>query len=214
MTLKLAAKSTQDAFEVLDISPEASPEEIQEAYLLLVATYAENSFASYTILSKEQRIAVLREVEAAYQSLRSRKRIAPRSAMKPAAPAEGTPRPAKTPARAIKPRFWERVYPALARLWPARAPSDPGRNNKRQANRQLTRNYRLTAGQHLKNVRTLKGLTLQSVSEATNIRVSYLRALEEGLYDELPTGVYRRLMLSAYAKSLNLSPESLLKDMP
>jgi hypothetical protein len=56
----------------------------------------------------------------------------------------------------------------------------------------------------------LLGLSLDDVERHTHLRVYYLRALEAGALDELPSSVQARGMLNNYASFLGLDPEPLL----
>lgn len=58
-------------YEVLDLKPEASPQEIREAYIRIKATYNKDSVALYTLVSAEEREQTLRQIEDAYDVLSS-----------------------------------------------------------------------------------------------------------------------------------------------
>lgn len=58
--------------------------------------------------------------------------------------------------------------------------------------------------------RKLRGLTLDQVHQAIKIRVSYLKALEQGQWDELPGEVYIRGFIKRYAQYLGLDADKLL----
>ncbi|MBI4301934.1 MAG: helix-turn-helix domain-containing protein [Chloroflexi bacterium] len=62
-------------------------------------------------------------------------------------------------------------------------------------------------GEILKEARQRQGLSLDEVSEATKIRLSYLEAIEAEDYDRLPAPVYVRGFLRSYALFLGLDPE-------
>ena len=65
-------------------------------------------------------------------------------------------------------------------------------------------------GNDLKNQRELLGLSLDDVERHTHLRVYYLRSLEAGALDELPSPVQARGMLNNYASFLGMDPEPLL----
>jgi curved DNA-binding protein CbpA len=56
-------------YEILEISPDASPHEVREAYLRLKAAYNRDSVALYTLIPAEDREDILKSVESAYQTL-------------------------------------------------------------------------------------------------------------------------------------------------
>lgn len=65
-------------------------------------------------------------------------------------------------------------------------------------------------GKQLKAVRRTAGLSLDSVSQATKIRKQFIKALEDGNYDELPADVYARGFMENYAKFLGFPTDELL----
>lgn len=65
-------------------------------------------------------------------------------------------------------------------------------------------------GKRLKGQRELLGLSLDDVERHTHIRMHYVRALEAGNLDGLPSPVQGKGMLNNYAAFLGLDPEALL----
>ncbi|MBN1372733.1 MAG: helix-turn-helix domain-containing protein [Anaerolineaceae bacterium] len=65
-------------------------------------------------------------------------------------------------------------------------------------------------GQTLRTQRETLSLSLQDVEKYTHLRLHYLKALEAGALDQLPSPVQARGMLSNYATFLNLDSEALL----
>jgi cytoskeleton protein RodZ len=65
-------------------------------------------------------------------------------------------------------------------------------------------------GEHLRHQRDLLGLSLEDVERHTHLRIHYLKALEEGKLENLPSSVQGRGMLKNYAAFLGLNPDPLL----
>ncbi len=65
-------------------------------------------------------------------------------------------------------------------------------------------------GEQLRHAREVRGISLRDLENATRIRVKYLRALEQGDLDALPTDVQLRGFLRNYAQHVGLDPESAL----
>lgn len=61
----------QTYYDVLDISPDASPQDIREAYIRIKETYNRDSVALYTLVLPEEREEILRNIEDAYNVLSS-----------------------------------------------------------------------------------------------------------------------------------------------
>jgi curved DNA-binding protein CbpA len=59
----------QTYYDILDLKPDASPQEVREAYLRTKSTYNKDSVALYTLVSADEREDMLAKVEAAYEIL-------------------------------------------------------------------------------------------------------------------------------------------------
>src|SRR5689334_21287374 len=59
----------QTLYDTLDISPDASPQEVREAYFRTKATFNKDSLVLYTLISPEEREENLKKIEEAYQVL-------------------------------------------------------------------------------------------------------------------------------------------------
>src|SRR5579885_2558141 len=56
-------------YDILDLKPDASPQEVREAYLRTKSTYNKDSVALYTLVSADEREDMLAKVEQAYEIL-------------------------------------------------------------------------------------------------------------------------------------------------
>ncbi len=59
-------------------------------------------------------------------------------------------------------------------------------------------------GEMLRRARDARGLELGDLAELTHVRREYLRALEEGRYEDLPEDVYTRNFVRLYAQAVGL----------
>ena len=69
-----------------------------------------------------------------------------------------------------------------------------------------------TLGEKLRYFRKKKHVSLEQAEEETKVRLKYLEALEEGIYDALPADVYALGFLAKYAEFLDAPKEELLGD--
>jgi cytoskeleton protein RodZ len=65
-------------------------------------------------------------------------------------------------------------------------------------------------GGDLRRARTARQLTLAEISHRTKIKESLLRAIEDNRFDRVPGGLFTRSYLRAYAREVQLDPESLV----
>jgi len=62
-------------------------------------------------------------------------------------------------------------------------------------------------GNYLKDIRLKQEVTLEELSESTKIRLDYLKAIEEGKYEELPSAAFVKGFIRNYALALNAEPD-------
>lgn len=68
--------------------------------------------------------------------------------------------------------------------------------------------------QRLRETRTKRGLSLPDVEQVTRINRTYLQAIEDGRFEELPAPVYARGFVRSYARHLGLDPEEAVAAVP
>ncbi len=68
------------------------------------------------------------------------------------------------------------------------------------------------ASPDLVTVRRKKGVSLQDISQATRISVSYLQAIEDGEFARLPGGVYNVSYLRQYARAIDYNESELVEQ--
>lgn len=64
--------------------------------------------------------------------------------------------------------------------------------------------------QRLRQLRIARGESLSSFAARHGMRVEFLRAIEEGRFQDLPTGIYARAAVRAHASALGLDPDEIL----
>ncbi len=67
-----------------------------------------------------------------------------------------------------------------------------------------------TLGEFLKTEREMKRIPLKELAKKTKVREHFLKAIEEDKFELLPSPVYIKGFLSAYAKSIGLDPHEIL----
>jgi len=174
--------SEQDHYETLEVGPEAGPDEIERAYRLARATYADDSLAGYSIFGAGDAAAIRERIETAYRVL------------------------SDPEAR----RAYDGFLAGEARE-PAFAPSEaPVEAHEVQIPLDAFEDMEDDAaefdGARLRRARLRRGLELDDVARVTKINPTYLAFLEEGRYGELPARVYVRGFVAAYASCIGLDP--------
>lgn len=182
----------QTHYEVLDVPPSASPDEIERAFALAAATWAADSLAVYSILGAEDAADVRERVALAHRVLsdpEARRRYD--DTLDEPAPVVDRVQRALEAALADEPPPAE-LDPALRGL------DDPD-DEADGAD---------FGGARLRRARLRRGLELDQIANITKINPTYLRFLEEEHFVGLPAPVYVRGFVVAYARCVGLDPRS------
>jgi transcriptional regulator with XRE-family HTH domain len=67
--------------------------------------------------------------------------------------------------------------------------------------------------ERLRRLREQKGWSLDELERRTGVRARVLGMIDRGAFSELPTGLYARSAIRAYAKALGLHPEQILCEV-
>jgi curved DNA-binding protein CbpA len=188
----------QHYYEILDISPYASPFEIRNAYRTALQIYGDSSPASYSLFSKDERARLLSMLKKAFLTLidketRSeydKKLIEDGIIDEDSIYSEDSRQP--IPIINLK-RSEERASIApVPKSLKLEAASNP-------VVREILTQDVLT-GEDLKKMRGAVGVSLEKISEYTKIRIGFLNAIEEDQFDDLPSKFHLRSFLKAYVE--------------
>jgi len=180
-------------YEVLEVSMEASPQQIARAYRIARATYQPGSAATYSLMSEEESAEALRRVEGAYAVLsdeRLRREYDGRLRMAGVARRESpavisVPDPTTRPLR--------RSIEARIDLEEPVLPEDG-----------------IYDGEVLRRIRMSRGIEVEEVSHITKIGPDYIANIEANRYSMLPPTVYLRGFLREIARCLKLDPRQVV----
>lgn len=175
----------QSHYEVLEVAGEASVAEIERAYRVARATYAEESMALYSVFDDRDAAAIRERLDQAYRVLAdpdARRRYDEEQGS-PAAPApeRGIDAPPLLPDGVLPPL--EGIEQTDAEEEDVDGPFD---------------------GSRLRRARLRRGIEIEQVASVTKINSSYLRFIESDAYDDLPAAVYIRGFVGAYARAIGL----------
>ena len=218
-------------YELLEISPRATSQEIHKAYERVRRVYEPNSIALYSLFSPEETATITQRIEDAYRTLvyeDNRKRYdaqlrgqdeLPDIPPLPSQPANRSrqdqlpfpaepvyqPRPAQ-PALTLPSE--NRYISASEPL--AQQPALP--KNVRETVTPVSQFIADFTGPAIKMLREQNGLTVRNIADITKVGTRYLECIEEEHYDKLPARAYTRGFLMLYAKALGCDPERMASD--
>ncbi len=191
-------------YELLEIAYDASPFEVHQAYKEMIQLYHDDSLASYSFFSKEEREGILTRLDEAYSTLMDeRKRshydqlLLERGILEKAAPSQkdrmkvSLMYDAKRFAANTALRIRDRLKPI--------ASSNP-------VIQEILANDVLS-GNDLKKIRDELGISLEEVAEMVKVRIVYLHAIENDQFEKAPSRIFLKGFLRAYAQCMGLDAD-------
>ncbi len=215
-------------YDLLEVAPTATREDIQVAYNRSRVAFAQNSLAVYSLFSAEECQQMQQRIEEAYRTLmneEARTRYDESIGLPPTRP-QGRPLsallkpaiPPAAPVRTVAPAPPSPSAQAVASAsLPARAEVDapPGppagsvavaKPSSVAPPSSLPEGAVIT-GALLRKIREQQGIVLRDISRTTKVSLTYLQFIEEENFRQLPVPAYLRGFLKAYAKCVGLDPE-------
>jgi curved DNA-binding protein CbpA len=203
-------------YELLEISPQATSQEIHKAYERIRRVYDPNSIALYSLFTSEETAAIHQRIEEAYRTLvyednrkkydamlRNRNEL-PELPSPPQAAPTFQPRPIQT----SPPAFQENQYTGVSSgAMPQSAPL-PDLEEVSPVSPFIAE----FTGPIIKLLREQKGLSVRNIAEMTKVSVRYLEFIEEENFQKLPARAYIRGFLMLYAKALGYDPDRMTSD--
>jgi len=207
-------------YELLEISPQATPQEIHKAYERIRRVYEPNSMALYSLFSHEETAAITRRIEEAYRTLEyedNRKRydemLKDREELPDLPPLPSEPLYPPHPVQPTLSLPFEDRPPAAPEhplMQPVPQPAPP--KIARETVTHVSQFIAEFTGSAIRMLREQNNLTVQHIAERTKVGARYLEYIEEEDYKKLPARAYIRGFLMLYAKALGCEPERMAGD--
>jgi len=185
----------QNFYDLLEISPSATPEEILRAYERARALYGPGSLAAYALLSPEEAATLARRIEEAGDVLIDPETRAaydarlPAEEVRPARPPPEPAAPSPQPPTALPPNFSEAIErpftPPEGAVW---------------------------TGALLRQAREARGLTVPQMAERTKVSRLHIECVEGDRFDQLPVQVYLRGIVMCLARELRLDGQKVARS--
>ncbi|HTG01432.1 MAG TPA: helix-turn-helix domain-containing protein [Nitrospirota bacterium] len=205
-------------YELLEVAPNATAQEIHRAYERVRRIYEPNSIALYSLFTPEETAAIHQRIEDAYRTLvyednRKKYDAKLRGAVElpePAAPSHQRyyEPPSPSPQRPMPRSLPEPAAPHPADV-PQPEPQPPVRHEEVTPVAPFIGEY---TGPAIRALRELRGLSLSTVANQTKVSSRYLESIEEETFQKLPARTYTRGFLMLYAKALGCDPERFASD--
>lgn len=203
-------------YELLEISPSASSQDIHRAYERVRKIYEPNSVALYSLFTPEETAKIRQRIEEAYRTLiydenrreydrmlRARHEL-PESASQ--MPQHRPLQPAASPLPDIETPQIPRESPEASAVSSSQSQSAPEQPPP------AVLDIREFTGEAIRMVREHAGLTIRAVASMTKVGERYLERIEEEKFSKLPPRAYLRGFLVLIAKVLRCDQERLVSD--
>jgi DnaJ-class molecular chaperone len=191
-------------YELLEVAFDASPFEVHQAYKEMIQLYHDDSLASYSFFTKEEREEILAKLDEAYSTLMDEKRrsrydqsLIELGILEKATQYQGDRTKlslmydAKRPAANTALRIRDRLKPI--------ASSNP-------VIQEILANDVLS-GKDLKKIRDELGVSLEEIAEMVKVRIVYLHAIEDDQFEKAPSRIFLKGFLRAYAQCMGLDAD-------
>lgn len=188
-------------YEILEISVDAHPEEVERAYRMAMATYGDESLATYSLLDEQDVRAARESVELAYEVLSD-----PVARQRYDTEREPELGDGETRVAAEVPLLDELLVSMEDEAPPVPRPREPvlpALEGFADVDEETGGVY---DGARLRRARLLRGVEIDQIADVTKVNPTYLRFIEDERYDDLPATVYVRGFVTAYARCLGLEP--------
>ncbi len=206
-------------YDVLEITTNASPQEIESAYMRARNAYSGDSVALYSLMTKDECDSVLTQIEEAYSvigfpekrreydRLRGFNQSGFNLNYSMPSPAQGVASFESRPKDTVQYEdFGSNLIEAKVSKLTAQKKFglEYEENAEFETEIQNTTDY---TGAFLKKIREYKNVSVERMAEMTRISKTHLTALENEELSKLPADVYVRGYVFQYAKVLKLNPD-------
>jgi curved DNA-binding protein CbpA len=194
----------QNHYQILNVPGSATAIEIRRAYQDALEIYREDSIATYSLFSSDQREVLLRAIEEAFDTLIDADKRAVYDRMLiddgHVDPATFFRKPAEKPGV----RSNTRIDSEEKRLgqWVRSKSNAP--EIKALIDQVLSKE--LLSGEDLKRLREALSIEIHEIHTITRISQSILHMIEADRYDDLPAEIYLKQFLKSYADILQINP--------
>ncbi len=195
-------------YRILEIPVNASPFDVRNAYKDTLEIYREDSMATYSLFSEDERENILDTIENAFLVLIDEdkradydKMLVDTGEIEPSAlteKPEKEPKPIFLSDKSInKEAFFQRL-------------NEKAQEKEVQKARDEVLAKELISGSDLRKLRKVLGIELDEIFKTIRISISMLEAIENNQFENLPSLIYLKNFLKSYAKVLCLDPQKIV----
>ena len=193
-------------YDILELTADATPQEIRSAYLRLKSSYSKDNVANYSVYSREETDALLQKIEEAYLILSNPERRKAYDLSGNAGVSTGQAEHSMFRAESSTPAT---IIPSISPVNMNTPAPDPFFAHHEADG--FVASEQEWSGSAIRRIRESKRITIEDLADYTRISKNYLMALEEEAYQRLPAVVYVRGFLQQVSKRLKLPTEMVVQ---
>ena len=199
----------QNYYELLDVSPRASTQEVRWAYDHAMSIYAPDSLPTYSLLPERERERILSRIVDAYKTLTNgqlRAEYNQELIESGELNAEELGLSSLGESDAINGKLREVKIESLL------SGNGVAENSMLSAEDSLSliEIDATVSGKDIQDLRIAREISIENINKKTNIPKKTLEDIEEERFDELPAIVYLKGFLKAYARILNVNEHQMV----
>ena len=182
----------QTYYEIIEVSPDATSREIQQAYEHTKETFQNDSVAVYSLFNEKEIKKIQAMIEEAYRVLMD---------------------------ETLRKEYDQTHLSSLSLKWPKseklpEAPESPMGKKTYLPFSEISVEIGEGPyhGKMLRQIREKMGIDLKSIAMETKISLKILELIEEEAFDRLPAHVYLKGFLRSLAQCLGLDPRKVIED--
>ena len=185
-------------YELLDLSPEANLTQVEAAYKKACSVYSNQNPEFATHFSEQEAAEIKSLIDEAYKALKSKLYITVPSNLSTSNYQDRVPTPFYYNASATTSSDAEDFDTELRKV---EAEIDPSLESE-------LLKHAFYDGLILKKLRLKRKISLQTISQKTNIGLHHLKAIESNNFKSLPAGVFVKSYVKQYAELLELNAQA------
>jgi len=196
--------SDRNYYELLDVSPQASTQEVQRAYDQAMSIFSHDSIPTYSLLSEKERELILSRILDAYKTLTNGQLRAEYNQLLLKSgeliPEDLSLFSLEQPDNISSNQRESKLEGLLAGEDTAKSPMDSPEESFSPIDTDSD-----LSGKDIQALRTARDLSIEDIYRKTNIPKKTIQDIEEERFEELPAFVYLKGFLRIYARTLNVN---------
>lgn len=195
-------------YDILNIPPNSSFIEIKRAYRDVLAIYNDDSLATYSLFTSDERDNILRIIEEAFSTLIDEGKKAAYDRM--------LVNSGQVDVSILSRKDKKKPIPLFHAINLTKEDNLVGRVKKKSIEKKVKKLSKkilskdLISGNDLKELRKAIGIEISEIYVVAKISISVLKAIENNQFEDLPSGFYLRNFLKSYSEILQIDSQKII----